>query len=156
MSDPTRRSSDASRSDVERPDDETKLQVFAEELSVAKETLETGRVRVSTHTHEQEAVVDEDLARERVEIETIPINLRIDAVPEVRQEGDTTIIPVVEEQLVVERRLMLKEEVRIRRVRSTERHQEKVKLRYQEAVVTREKDDADKVAAGEGKKSEGQ
>jgi stress response protein YsnF len=113
-------------------------------------------VRVFTRTHEREVVVDEDLARERVEIEAIPINLRIDAVPEVRQEGDITIIPVVEEQLVVERRLMLKEEVRIRRVRSTERHQEKVKLRYQEAVVTRQKDDADKVATSGGTKSERQ
>ena len=46
VNDPTRRSSDASRSGVERPDDETKLQLFAEELSVAKETLETGRVRI--------------------------------------------------------------------------------------------------------------
>jgi len=42
---------------------------------------------ISTHTDEREAVVDEDLARERVEIETVPMNLRIDAVPEVRQEG---------------------------------------------------------------------
>ena len=142
MNDPTRRSSDASRSGVERPDQERKLQLFAEELSVAKETLETGRVRISTHTNEREAVVDEDLARERVEIETIPFGVQIDRVPEVRQEGDTTIIPVVEERLVVERRLMLKEEVRIRRVRSTERHQEKVKLRYQDAGVTRQEDDA--------------
>ena len=154
MSDPSDRSNDASRSGVERPDDERKLQLFAEELAVVKEKLETGRVRVSTRTHEREAVVDEDLARERVEIETIPMNLRIDAVPDVRQEGDTTIIPVVEERLVLERRLMLKEEVHIRRLRSTERHQEKVKLRYQEAVVTRQQDDADKFAGGEGTKSE--
>jgi uncharacterized protein (TIGR02271 family) len=147
MSDPTGRSGDACRSGVERPDDERKLQLFAEELSIAKEVLETGRVRVSTRTHEREAVVDEDLARERIEIETIPMNSRIDAVPEVRQEGDTTIIPVVEEQLVVERRLVLKEEVRIRRVHSTERHQEKVKLRYQEAVVTRQKDEPGKAGA---------
>ena len=82
------------------------------------------------------------LTSERVEIETIPMNLQIDAVPEVRQEGDTTIVPVVEERLVVKRQLLLKEEVRIRRVRSTERHQQTVKLRYQEAVVTRQKDDA--------------
>jgi hypothetical protein len=39
--------------------------------------------------------------------------------------------------LVVERRLMLKEEIHIKRVRTTERHQEKVTLRSQEAVVTR-------------------
>ena len=156
VNDPTRRSSDASRSGVERPDDETKLQLFAEELSVAKETLETGRVRISTHTNEREAVVDEDLARERVEIETIPLGVQIDTVPEVRQEGDTTIIPVVEEQLVVKRRLMLKEEIRIRRVRSTEHHQEKVKLRYQEAVVTRQEDEPGKANVRAATKSEGE
>jgi len=129
---------------------DAKLRLLAEELSVTKEKLETGRVRVSTRTCEREAVVEEDLARERVEIETFPMNLRIETKPEVRQEGDTTIIPVVEEQLVVERRLILKEEIRIRQVRSTEHHQEKVKLRYQEAVVTRHGDDADKAATGEG------
>ena len=106
INDPTNRNRDASRSVVERPDDdETKLQLFAEELCVAKETVETGRVRISTHTLEREALVDEDLAHEQVKIETIPVNLLIDVVPEVRQEGDTTIIPVVEEQLIVKRRL---------------------------------------------------
>jgi hypothetical protein len=44
VNDPTRLSSDLSRSVVERPEG-TKLQVFAVELSVAKETLATGRVR---------------------------------------------------------------------------------------------------------------
>jgi len=115
VNDPTRLSSDPSRSVVERPDEGAKLQVFAEELSLVKETLvieafirelrmmyertygllepnypESGRRR---HTDEREAVV----SRERVEIETVPMNLRIDAVPEVRQEGDTRSIPVVEE-----------------------------------------------------------
>jgi len=118
------------------PDGAT-LQLASEELSVSKETIETGRVRVATRTREREALIDEDLARETVEIETVPIGLRIDAMPMARQEGDTTIIPIVEEILVVERRLFLKEEVRIRRVRTTERHKETVMLRYQEAVVTR-------------------
>jgi stress response protein YsnF len=113
------------------------LRLAAEELSVAKAVTETGRVRVSTHTREREVLVDENLASETAEIETIPVGLRIHAVPEVRHEGDTTIIPVVEEVLFIERRLMLKEEIRIRRVRSTERFQEKVTLRHQEAVVSR-------------------
>ena len=117
--------------------DDATLRLLAEELAVAKEEVETGRVRISTRTREREELVDEDLAREHVEIETVPVGLRIDAVPEVRQEGDTTIVPVVEEVLVVERRLMLKEEIRIKRVRTTERHQEKVMVRHQEAVVTR-------------------
>ena len=123
------------------PDDAT-LRLLAEELAVAKEKVETGRVRISTRTREREELVDEDLAREHVEIETVPVGLRIDAVPEVRQEGDTTIVPVVEEILVVERRLLLKEEIRIKRVRTIERHQEKVMLRHQEAVVTRYENDS--------------
>jgi stress response protein YsnF len=75
-------------------------------------------------------------------IETIPVSLRVDAMPEVRQEGDSTIVPVVEEVLVVERRLMLKEEVRITWVHAAHRHQEKVMLRHQEAVATRHQDDS--------------
>jgi len=143
----TLQTNDEARSAIEGTHDEMKLRLLAEELSVAKETFETGRVRISTHTHERQALVDENLARERVEIETIPMGLRIDAVPEVRQEGDTTIIPVVEEVLVVERRLMLKEEIRIRRVHTSERHQEKVALRHQEAVITRHSDDTGKADA---------
>ena len=133
---------DEAKSAVEGPRDAGTLQLLAEELSVAKETRETGRVRISTHTHEREALIDEDLARERVEIETIPIGRRVDAIPEVRQEGDITIIPVVEERLFVERQVVLKEEIRVRRVSTTERHQEKVALRHQEAVITRYRQDA--------------
>ena len=51
--------------------------------------------------------------------------------------GDLTIVPIVEETFVVERRLMLKEELHIRRVQTTERYQQTVKLRYQTAEVTR-------------------
>lgn len=122
---------------AETPDD-PKLQLFAEELSVAKETRETARVRVSTVTRETEALVDEDLLHETVEIEKLPIGRRIEAMPEVRREGDTIVVPVVEEVLAIERRLMLKEEIHIRRVRKTERYQERVTLRHQEAAVTRQ------------------
>jgi uncharacterized protein (TIGR02271 family) len=129
---------EASRARDNGARDSGKLQLLAEELSVAKQVRETGRVRVATETHEREALVDEDLARECIEIEKVPVGRRIDRVPDVRREGDITIVPVVEEVLHVERQLMLKEEVRIRRVRTTERHQEKVTLRHQEAVVTRD------------------
>jgi len=128
---------DESRRALEKTRDDATLRLLAEELSVVKEKVETGRVRVSTRTYERETLIDEHLAQERIEIETVPVGLRIDAVPEVRQEGDTTIVPVVEEVLVVERHLVLKEEIRIKRVRTSERHQEKVMLRHQEAVVTR-------------------
>jgi stress response protein YsnF len=72
-----------------------------------------------------------------VEVERVPVDRPVDAMPSIRQEGEVTIIPVVEEVLKVERCLVLKEEVHIRRVKTTERHQEQVTLRKQEVLVSR-------------------
>ena len=66
----------------------------------------------------------------------MPSNQPIGAMPPVRQAGDTTIVSVVE-VVVIERRLMLKEEIHIRRVAVTEHHLETVMIREQEAVITR-------------------
>jgi uncharacterized protein (TIGR02271 family) len=111
--------------------------LHAEEISVSKRVIPKSRVQVSTVTELKDAIVDELLVRGEVVIERIAIDKRIDAIPPVREEGTTIILPIVEEVLVVERQLILKEEVHIRRVSETERHQERVTLRRQEAVVTR-------------------
>ena len=129
-----------SRTEDERASDktgETVIALLAEEVAVSKQVVETGRVQVARITHEREQLIDELLAHETVEIDRTPIGRQIDAMPSVRDEGDTIVIPIVEEVLVIERRLLLKEEVRVRRVRSTERHQESVTLRHHEAAVTR-------------------
>jgi uncharacterized protein (TIGR02271 family) len=113
------------------------LRLLAEELSVDRREIETGRVRIVTVTREHEELVDVPLAREGVEVVRVPIDRVIDTMPSIRQDGETTVVPVVEEVVVVERRLMLKEELHIKRVRTTERHQERINLRRQEAIVTR-------------------
>lgn len=120
-----------------KADRETVIPVFEEELSVAKRVVETARVQVSRVTHSHQQMVDELLQHEKVEVERVPIDRPIEAMPSIRQEGEVTIIPVVEEVLKVERRLVLKEEVHIRRTKQTERHQELVTLRRQEALVSR-------------------
>jgi uncharacterized protein (TIGR02271 family) len=114
-----------------------KVRLLAEELNLGRDRVETGRVRVQVVTREHEEFVNISLTQEKVEIERIAINRTVDAVPSRRQDGDVTIIPVVEEVLVVERRLILKEELHVRIVRTTEDHQEHVVLRRQEAVITR-------------------
>jgi len=115
------------------------LQLQAEELTVTRRRVEGDTVRVSTITREIEKIVDEALIHERVEVEHVAIGRQINAVPPVREEDDVTIIPIVEEILVVEKRLVLKEEVRIRRVRVPEIHHEVIKLREQDIVVERTK-----------------
>jgi uncharacterized protein (TIGR02271 family) len=117
--------------------DDPKLTLLAEELSVGKEAVETGRVRVSKQTHTREVTIDEDLLRESAEIETVPIGRQIFEMPPVRHEGETIVVPIVEEILHTERRLILKEEVRITQRKTTEQFHDLVTLRYQEAVVTR-------------------
>jgi uncharacterized protein (TIGR02271 family) len=117
--------------------DDLKLTLLAEELAVDKQTVETGRVRVSKHTHTREVAIDEELLTESAEIETIPIGRQIFEMPMVRHEGETTIVPIVEEVLHIERRLFLKEEVRITRKKTTDQFHDRVTLRYQEAVITR-------------------
>jgi uncharacterized protein (TIGR02271 family) len=119
---------------AEKPD---VLQLFAEEVAVTRETAETGRLRIAKVTRTRDQLIDELLARETVEVERVPIGRDVTAVPAVRSDGDTMIIPIVEERLVVERHLVLKEELHVRRVRTTERFRETVPLRYQEAEVTR-------------------
>jgi uncharacterized protein (TIGR02271 family) len=117
---------------------EVVVPLYEEQASIAKRRIVTGRVQVSRVTNEHEQLIDETLAREQVEIERTPIGKPVQVLPSVREEGDTIVIPIVEEVLVVERRLILKEEVRVRRVRSNEAHRERVMLRRQEAVITRD------------------
>ena len=116
---------------------ETVIPLFEESLSVSRRVVPTSRVQVSRVTHSHEHLVDELLERERVEVERVAVDKPIDHMPSVREEGDFLIFPVVEEVLKIERVLVLKEEVRIRRVKGTERYQERVTLRKQEAVVNR-------------------
>jgi stress response protein YsnF len=68
-------------------------------------------------------------------VERVPVGRWIAAPADIRQEGDTTIYPVVEEVLVVEKRLRLVEEVRVTRRRATRQVREEVSLRHEEILV---------------------
>ncbi len=111
--------------------------LHTEDLVVSRRHTTGGTARVGIVTRERDQQIDEELTHQRVEIERVPSGRVIDVVPPVRQEGDTTIMSVVEEIVVVERRLILKEEIHIRRLRTTEHHRETVVLRDQDAVITR-------------------
>ncbi|WP_437954670.1 DUF2382 domain-containing protein [Sorangium sp. So ce119] len=118
--------------------DELVVPVVAQELEVKKRTVESGRVRITKEVRERVEEVEEPLARERVFVERVAIDRVVTEPPATRQEGDTLIVPVVEEVLVVEKRLVLKEELRITRVRSVEMSPpEHVTLRSEDVRVER-------------------
>lgn len=115
--------------------------VVREEVDVRKRQWETGGVRVEIGVREREELVDEPLVREEVRVERVPVNQVVAEAPGVRQEGDTTVVPVLEEVLVVEKRLVLKEEVRITRRRFEAHEPQRVRLRTEEPRIERLKPD---------------
>ncbi|WP_435017803.1 YsnF/AvaK domain-containing protein [Tundrisphaera sp. TA3] len=116
---------------------EVVVPVVAESVEVGKRTVETGRVRIHKTVRTVEEVVDEPLVREEVDVERVPVGRVVEGPVGNRQEGDTLIVPILEEVLVVEKRLMLKEELRITRRKVEHRSPESVTLRVEEATVER-------------------
>jgi stress response protein YsnF len=110
--------------------------LHVEDVAVERRKVERD-IRINVRTVSHDHLIDEALAQETVEIERVALDRPVDAVPPVREEGDTTVISVVEEVLVIERRLVLKEEIRLRRVRTTVRHRETIRLRDQQVVIER-------------------
>ena len=114
------------------------MSLAIEDVAVSKRVRRT-LVKASRTTSRRDELVELDLLQDQVVVERVAIGRVVDAVPPVRQDGDVTIMPVVEEELVVVRRLVLKEEVHLRRVRTTVPHAETVTLRKQVVSVTRTK-----------------
>jgi stress response protein YsnF len=117
------------------------LQVVDEFSTVRKQDVVTGKVRVSTKTELVDEVVSAMLDRQDVEVSRVPRGIEITGAPEIRTEGDVTIVPIVEEILVVEKRLVLKEELHLRRSVSSEHVELPVTLRKQRAVIERSETD---------------
>ena len=111
--------------------------VVTEDLEVQKRRVETGTVRLTKVVHEREEEIDEPLWREEVEVTRVPIQRVVEAPPPVREDNGTTIIPVVEEVLVVEKRWMLREEIHIRRRRIETHQPQHITLHSEEVQVER-------------------
>lgn len=114
------------------------LPVAEERLTVSARREVTGRVRVLVETLTEDVPVRAELQGERVEVTRIPIGREIAERPDIRTEGPVTILPVVEEILIVERRLMLREEIHLRRVAEVEAVDTTVPLRRQTVRVERD------------------
>lgn len=85
-----------------------------EGLQGRTELVESGSVLVSKKVFEETARQKTRLTEEEVVVERKELNEYVDvAPPPVRQEGNVTIVSVVKEVLVVEKRLMLVEELHI-------------------------------------------
>ncbi len=114
------------------------IPLFEERLRVDKVERDEFRVVIKTKVSERTEYAELDLQGQAVVVERTPINRVVDKAPSVRQEGDTLIVPVIEEIMVVEKRLLLKEEIRVRQETVTRRTREPVVLRSEEASVDKQ------------------
>ncbi len=108
-----------------------------EQLSVGKRQVVTGKVRVRTETEVIEENIRLDLAQDHVEVTRVRLDRVVETAPPIRTDGDVTIIPVLEERLVVERRLVLVEEIHVSRRTTSTETTVPVTRRKQHAVIDR-------------------
>jgi stress response protein YsnF len=117
------------------------LPLVEETAAIYKREVVTGKVRVRTITDTTEELARANLQSDTVEVTRVPIGKVVETAPEIRAKGDLTIVPVLEEVLVVTKQLVLKEELHIRRRVETETVEVPVSLRKQQAIVEREAPD---------------
>jgi len=112
--------------------------LHAEEMSVSTQRVPVGGVRLHKRVVERQEVLEQPVFRDRANVERVTVNRMVEgAPPAVRHEGDTMIVPLLEEVLVVEKRLMVREELHVRLSRVLERDTQTVTLRREEAQVER-------------------
>lgn len=114
--------------------------VLEEQLTVGTRKVDTGRgVRIHKTVTEHPVTIDERLLRDEVVVEHVAVDRIIEPgeAPSTRYEGDTLVVPILEEVLVVERRLRIKEELHITRVRRDAHHLDTVVLKTEQVSVER-------------------
>ncbi len=111
--------------------------LVAERLDVRTRTVPTGKVRLQKTVQEYEEELNVPLAARTFRVERIALDQVVEAPPPIRQEGDTTIYPILEERLILTKQLVLKEEVRVTKVESETLDTQVVSLRREHLAVER-------------------
>jgi uncharacterized protein (TIGR02271 family) len=119
--------------------EEVVIPVVQETARVTKRAVSRGTVRVTKRVVEHDEVIDTSTIAEEVEIERVARDVVLKKPAKPRHEGDTLIVPVMEEITIVEKRLVLVEELYIRRKKVTRPSKETVRLRREEVNVERKK-----------------
>ena len=111
------------------------IPLVEERIRIDKKQVDSGRLRVRVSVGEREEQVPVELAHDEVEVRRVPRGVPLTALPSVRIEGNVTVIPIVEERVVVEKRLVLVEEIHVRRKLVTATETVSVMLRAEQADI---------------------
>jgi uncharacterized protein (TIGR02271 family) len=118
---------------------ERTIQVRGEELEAHKQPVQAGEVRVGKEVHTEHRTVDVPVKREEVVVERRPVSGNPPAAGDIRP-GQEIRVPVTEEQVRVEKRPVVKEEVHVGKREVTGTEQVSGTVRKEEVKVEREGD----------------
>jgi uncharacterized protein (TIGR02271 family) len=113
------------------------IPVVEERAQIGAREVETGRVMIRKRVETHDERIERALRHDDVSIERVPLGREVEKAPEIREEDGVLIVPVLQEELVVRTRLVLKEELRITRRRETRPVQQTVRLRRETVEVER-------------------
>jgi uncharacterized protein (TIGR02271 family) len=113
------------------------IPVLEETLKVGIRKEEIGKVRAVKKVHEEGLIVSGQVVNDDVQIERVPLNRYVEKAPPMRHEGNTMIIPVLREEIIVSKRLVLVEEVRITKRQAKETFERPITLRKEEVSIQR-------------------
>ena len=114
------------------------IPIIEEEAKVEKKVVEKGKVKIHKTVKEETESLNLPAINEEVHIERIPLNKIVEKAPEaVRYEGDTMIIPVLKEIAVIEKKILLVEEIRVTKTAIHSEQKEEVTLRKEEINIER-------------------
>ncbi len=111
------------------------LNVLQEQVNINKKTIESGKVIIHKKVHEENKNIEVPVSHEEVEIKKVSINKYVTEAPVIRYEGNTTIIPVMKEVAVIEKKLLLVEEVHVTKHAVNKTEERTVPLRKEEIEV---------------------
>ena len=125
------------QADLDSPAEETSrtLELREEQLVAHKNLREMGTIEVRTEIDEVPGRLEVDAYREEVLVEHETVGQVVSEREKPWEEDDVLVIPIYEEQLVVTKRLVLRERMRVRRVATTERQLFQDTLRRERLVV---------------------
>jgi len=103
------------KDDKNRNTEEVHIPLIEEQATVSKVVQEGKTVTVQSTVVTKDHLIEETLRKESVELLRVPHNTVVDEMPVIREENGITIIPVVEERLVVRKELVLVEEIHMHR-----------------------------------------
>ncbi|WP_448187682.1 YsnF/AvaK domain-containing protein [Azospirillum sp. sgz301742] len=119
------------------------LPIAEETVTVDKKKRVSGKVAATIRAVEDAFTIDEHLVNESVNIERLAVDRWVDAPVPVRHEGNTTIVSIMEEVVVVEKRWKVVEEIHLTKRENIRHEPQQVVVRRTEATVERLPPDPD-------------